>query len=88
MTHPLPSCKGLLVGYEIGSKFDATYLRSESHAAADDEPTVGDARGHHAELALLDELNKVLNLVLECGVLVVLLSVWVGILAASVCVAE
>lgn len=44
--------------------------------------------GHHAELALVDEALKVLNLLLERGLLEVLCGVRVGGLAAGVCVGE
>jgi hypothetical protein len=44
--------------------------------------------GHHAELALLDEGDQILNLLLQRRLLEVLLLVWVGWVIACIRVAE
>lgn len=65
-----------------------TNLAGKSHTPADDGVRVLDVGGHHAELAALDKLDQVGELLLERGLLLVLLDIWVGVLAASVGVAE
>jgi len=56
-----------------------TYLGCDSHAARYEHAVAAYPCVHEAELLLVDELDKVLNLVLEVGIwLEVLCGVWVG----------
>lgn len=65
----------------------SAYLGSKSHASARQLSIVG-LRGHHAELAPVDEVGQVIDLLLQRRVLDVLCGVWVGWLVAGVGVAE
>jgi len=79
---------GLGVGVE-DEVYSVALLGGKSHAARHEKSTLGYPCGHHAELLLLDEGDEILNLVLQIGIwLKVLLNIWVGRLAAGICVAE
>jgi hypothetical protein len=64
------------------------YLGGQRHASGCKEIAAGRLSRQHAELALLDEANEVVDLLLERGLIEVLLRIRVGRLAASVRVAE
>ena len=54
-----------------GNGGEEMYLCGQSHAAGG-QKAVADARGHHAELLLVDECDQVLDLLLQLGRLLVL----------------
>lgn len=65
-----------------------TYLSSEGHGTAGKQVAVVSMCGEQAELGLVDEGEKVLDLLLQGDLILVLLGVGVGGLGAGVCVAE
>lgn len=76
-----------LVSMEICRGENLVYLSSNGHAAGYElSSTV--LSGHHTELGGIDKLVQVLNLLLDRGLILVLLGIGVGWLAASVCVGE
>lgn len=71
-----------------GLKKGEEYLGGEGHASRDEQSALCYPCCHHAELALLDEVDKVFYLLFERWVLEVLLSVGVGWLVAGIRIAE
>lgn len=66
---------------------DEAYLGCKGHATRNEQTAAGNAGGHHAELALLNESDEGLDLVLERLVLLLVLGdIRVGSLATSVCI--
>ena len=64
------------------------YLCRKSHTPRRQHSRVGDAGGHHAELAIGHELHEALNFFLERHILIVFLLVRVCRLVTGVCVAK
>jgi len=62
---------------------DITDLSGQGHASAGDQAILCPG-GHHAELASLDERDEVLDLLLQCRLLLVLLLVRVRVLNIGV----
>jgi len=65
-----------------------TYLGGESHSAAGKQVAVAGVCGEQAELGLVNEGKKVLDLLLQGNLILVLRGVGVGSLGAGVGVAE
>jgi hypothetical protein len=66
----------------------STYCSCQSHASRDEIVRRRLVRGQHAELGLVDEVDKILDLGLEVGLRDIGLLVGVGGLVASGCVGE
>lgn len=66
-----------------------THLGRQRHAAADQETRLGLSRGHHAELAAVDEVDEVFDFLLDRHIVIVILGlVRIGRLRAGVGVGE
>lgn len=77
-----------IVSLDLGSWLRVTYLGGKSHSAAGKQIAVACVGGEQAELGLVNEGKKVLNLLLQRDLILVLCCVWVGGLGAGVGVAE
>lgn len=78
--------RGSVLAWEY-RRGEEAYLGCKGHATRDEQTAAGNAGGHHAELALLNESDEVLDLVLERLILLLVLGdIRVGSLATSVCV--
>lgn len=76
------------VSLDLGSGLWVIYLGGQSHSATGEQVAVACVGGEQAELGLVNEGEKVLDLLLQRYLILVLCCVWVGGLGAGVGVAE